>query len=106
MDVSDLEYKVLKILEHNPRLTQRDVAKALGLSLGKTHYLIRALIDKGWVKFNNFRCSTNKIGYSYLLTPKGMVEKTRLAWKFLARKQEEYNQLKIEIEVLQGELKK
>jgi len=85
-------------------MTQRQMAKELGLSLGKTNYVIRALIDKGWVKLSNFRRSDNKLGYIYLLTPEGMSEKTILAQNFLKRKSEEYNRLKEEIEMLKNEL--
>ena len=69
MQRSDTDYKILKILEGNPNLTQRQIAKKLNLSLGKTNYVIRALIDSGWVKLNNFKRSDHKIGYIYLLTP-------------------------------------
>ena len=68
MQRSDTDYKILKILEDNPNLTQRQIAKKLNLSLGKTNYVIRALIDSAWVKLNNFRRSDQKIGYIYLLT--------------------------------------
>ena len=104
MHKSDTEYIILKILKDNPKMTQRQMAKELGLSLGKTNYVIRALIDKGWVKLSNFRRSDNKLGYIYLLTPEGMSEKTILAQNFLKRKSEEYNRLKEEIEMLKNEL--
>ena len=104
MHKSDTEYIILKILKDNPKMTQRQMAKELGLSLGKTKYVIRALIDKGWVKLSNFRRSDNKLGYIYLLTPEGMSEKTILAQNFLKRKSEEYNRLKEEIEMLKNEL--
>ena len=104
MHKSDTEYTILKILKDNPKMTQRQMAKELGLSLGKTNYVIRALIDKGWVKLSNFRRSDNKLGYIYLLTPEGMSEKTILAQNFLKRKSEEYNRLKEEIEMLKNEL--
>ena len=104
MNKSDTEYTVLKILKDNPRITQRQLAKEMGLSLGKTNYVIHALIDKGWVKFSNFKRSDNKSGYMYLLTPKGIVDKSVLAQNFLRRKSEEYNRLKEEIEILKNEL--
>ncbi len=69
MHKSDTEYLVLKKLEANPHLTQRKLSKELGLSLGKTNYIINALIDKGWLKLNNFKRSDKKLGYIYLLTP-------------------------------------
>ena len=104
MHKSDTEYIILKILKDNPKMTQRQIAEELGLSLGKTNYVIHALIDKGWVKLSNFKRSDNKLGYIYLLTPKGISEKTILAQNFLNRKSEEYNRLKKEIEMLKKEL--
>ena len=100
----DTDYTVLKILKDNPAMTQRQLSKELGLSLGKTNYVVRALVDKGWVKLTNFKRSDNKIGYIYLLTPEGVSEKSVLAQNFLKRKSEEYNKLKIEIEMLKNEL--
>ena len=104
MHKSDTEYLVLEKLENNPHLTQRELSKELGLSLGKTNYVINALIDKGWLKLNNFKRSDKKLGYIYLLTPKGIKEKTTLAHKFLRRKSDEYNRLREEIEKLKKEL--
>ena len=103
MQRSDTDYKILKILEDNPNLTQRQIAKKLNLSLGKTNYVIRALIDSGWVKLNNFRRSDQKIGYIYLLTPQGIAQKTRLAKIFLDIRLSEYDRLKNEIESLKKE---
>ena len=104
MHKSDTEYLVLKKLENNPHLTQRELSKELGLSLGKTNYVINALIDRGWLKLSNFKRSDKKLGYIYLLTPKGLAENTTLAQKFLRRKSDEYNRLKEEIEKLRNEL--
>ena len=104
MHKSDAEYLILKQLEDNTYLTQREISKELGVSLGKTNYVINALIDKGLLKLNNFKRSDNKLGYSYLLTPQGITEKTILAQKFLKRKSDEYNRLKEEIEKLRNEL--
>ena len=104
MHKSDTEYIILKILKDNPKMTQRQMASELGLSLGKTNYVVRALIDKGWVKLSNFKRSDNKLGYIYLLTSEGLSEKTILAQNFLKRKSEEYNRLKKEIETLKNEL--
>tara|TARA_B100001964_G_C13928337_1_gene463332 strand:+ start:344 stop:658 length:315 start_codon:yes stop_codon:yes gene_type:complete len=104
MHKSDTEYLVLKKLENNPRLTQRELSVELGLSLGKTNYVIKALVDKGWLKLNNFKRSDTKLGYIYLLTPRGISGKTILARNFLMRKSEEYNKLKVEIEKLKNEL--
>ena len=85
----DNEYTLLKMIKDNPEVTQRELSKELGLSLGKTNYLIHALMDKGWVKLTNFRRSNNKIGYLYLITPKGITEKGILAINFLERKSAE-----------------
>ena len=104
MHKSDAEYIILKILKDNPKMTQRQMAEELGLSLGKTNYIVRALVDKGWLKLTNFKRSDNKLGYIYLLTPEGLAEKAILAQNFLKRKSEEYNKLKIEIEILKNEL--
>ena len=104
MHKSDAEYFILKQLEDTPHLTQREISKELGVSLGKTNYVINALIDKGLLKLNNFKRSDNKLGYSYLLTAQGITEKTVLAQKFLMRKSDEYNRLKEEIEKLRNEL--
>ena len=98
---SDLEYKILKNIEINPSLTQRQLAKELDVSLGKVNYVIRSLLDIGWVKIDNFRKSDNKIGYLYLLTPEGITQKTIITQQFLKRKIEEYDNLKKEIEELQ-----
>ena len=82
---SDLEYKILKNIEANPTLTQRQLAKELDVSLGKINYIIKALLDIGWVKIDNFRKSDNKIGYIYLLTPDGIAQKTIITQQFLQR---------------------
>ena len=104
MHKSDAEYLILKKFEDNPRLTQRELSKELGVSLGKTNYIINALIDKGWIKLKNFKGSDKKLGYSYLLTTQGIAEKAMLAQKFLKKKSDEYNKLKEEIENLRNEL--
>ena len=104
MQQIDTEYTLLKILKDNPDMTQRQLSKELGLSLGKTNYLIHALMGKGWVKLTNFRRSNKKLGYLYLITPKGIEEKSILAKKFLERKSAEYIKLKEEIEILKSEL--
>ena len=104
MHKSDAEYIILKKFEDNPYLTQRELSKELGVSLGKTNYIINALIDKGWIKLKNFKRSDKKLGYSYLLTTQGIAEKAVLAQKFLKKKSDEYNKLKQEIENLRNEL--
>ena len=100
----DNEYTLLKILKDNPEMTQRQLSKELGLSLGRTNYVIRALVDKGWVKLSNFRRSDNKLGYLYLITPIGIEKKSILAKNFLQRKSAQYIKLKKEIEILKREL--
>jgi EPS-associated MarR family transcriptional regulator len=101
----ELEYRALKLLEQQPDLTQRQLAEELGVSLGKTHYLVKSLIDVGWVKLDNFQRSDNKWGYAYLLTPMGIVEKAAITARFLVRKQREYTQLQQEITELQEEVR-
>jgi MarR family transcriptional regulator, temperature-dependent positive regulator of motility len=100
----DLHYRVLKHLAAHPDATQRDVAKALGISLGSTNYCVRAVVDQGWVKVQNFRKSDNKLAYAYLLTPQGIEAKARITARFLQRKRAEYDALKAEIEQLAAEV--
>lgn len=94
----------MRLLTDSPDLPQRELAHRLGLSLGKTNYCLRALIDKGWVKVNNFRNSQNKLAYAYVLTPQGMAAKAATTAAFLRRKQEEYLNLEREIEQLRVEV--
>lgn len=96
--------KVLRLLESNPNMNQRDLAESLGVSLGKTNYCVKALLDKGLIKIHNFRNSNNKLAYAYLLTPSGIVAKAELAGRFLKRKVAEYENLKQEIEMLTDEV--
>jgi len=98
-------YKLLKLLHENPEMNQREIASALGLSLGKANFCLRALIEKGWIKVGNFSRSSNKKAYVYLLTLKGIEEKTQVTKEFLARKEKEYEELRAEIEDLQNEAK-
>ena len=102
----ELEYKALSFLELNPQVSQRQISAELGVSLGKAHYLLRALIDVGLIKLGNFRKSKNKLGYSYVLTPAGVTEKATIAIRFLHRKQLEYSKLQTEIKLLQEEVNK
>jgi EPS-associated MarR family transcriptional regulator len=97
----DTHFRVLSLLESQPDLNQREMAKALGVSLGGVNYCLRALVAKGLVKMHNFQENENKLGYAYLLTPQGMAKKIALTGRFLKRKQEEYAALKAEIEALQ-----
>ena len=96
----DTYFRVMRLLEANPDLTQRQLAEALGVSVGGWNYCLKALIQKGFVKVSNFRQSKNKFGYVYLLTPAGAGEKGRLTASFLHRKMQEYEAIKAEIEVL------
>ncbi len=97
----DTHFRVLTLLESQPDLNQREMAKALGVSLGGVNYCLRALVAKGLVKIHNFQENENKLGYAYLLTPQGMAEKIALTGRFLKRKQEEYAALRAEIAALQ-----
>ena len=97
---SETELEILRNIEANPNLTQRQMAKDLGVSLGKTNYLIKALLEKGLLKVNNFKSSQNKLSYLYLLTPEGVDAKRRLTLLFLRRKSEEFDKLKKEMELI------
>ena len=99
----EVRYKLLKLLEPNPQLSQREVARELGISLGKVNYCLKALVDKGWIKAANFRNSQNKTAYAYLLTPRGIEEKARVTARFLQIKVREYEALKDEIEEIRME---
>ncbi len=99
----EAHFRVLRLLEFNPKMSQRDLAAAAGVSLGKTNYCINALLDKGLIKLQSFKRSKRKLGYAYLLTPAGIAEKAVLTQRFLKRKMEEYEALKAEIELLQQE---
>ena len=97
--------KVLRLLEVNPQMNQRDLAAALGVSLGKTNFCLKALLDKGLLKAQSFQSNKRKLAYAYFLTPAGIVEKAALAGRFLKRKIKEYELLRAEIEALQQETK-
>ena len=99
----DTHFKVLRLLGENPHMNQRDLAKALGVSLGKTNYCIKALLDKGLLKMQNFQSSERKLAYAYILTPAGIIEKSAITARFLKRKIEEYEQLHVEIALLKQE---
>ena len=99
----EAHFRVLRLLEGNPQMNQRDLAAAAGVSLGKTNYCINALLDKGLIKVQNFKSSKRKLAYAYLLTPAGIAEKAALTQRFLTRKMEEYEALKAEIEQLKQE---
>lgn len=100
----DAQLQVLRLLGENPRLSQRELAEALGVSVGKANYCLKALLGKGFIKVQNFRNSQNKLRYAYLLTPNGLVEKTGLTARFLMKKLEDYERLCAEIKMLQTEM--
>ena len=101
----DTDFRVLRILQDNPDLTQRELADRLGVSVGGLNYCLKALIDKGWVKVQNFSESKNKFGYVYPLTPSGLSHKAALTGRFLKRKLEEYEALQAEIDALRQEIR-
>ena len=100
----EIHLKVLRELEDNPEITQRELAQNLGVSLGKANYCLKALIGKGFIKARNFHNSNNKRAYLYVLTPKGLEAKARISVAFLRRKMEEYERLKKEIAQLEREV--
>ena len=100
----DTYFRVLRMLQDNPDMTQREIAQSLSLSTSGLNYCLKALIEKGWVKVHNFSQSKNKFGYIYVLTPQGIAEKLALTSRFLNRKLSEYEALKVEIDGLQTEV--
>ncbi len=100
----DTHFRIMRILQENPDLTQRELAEKLGISVGGLNYCLNALMDKGLVKMQNFSNSKNKFKYVYLLTPLGIAEKLDLTTRFLSSKMEEYEALKLEIEALRSEV--
>ena len=103
--LTDLQrLELLKLLQDQPQMSQRDLAQAMGVSLGKANYCLNALMEKGLVKLGRFRASTDKRQYAYLLTSEGLKEKTRITLEFLRYKVAEYEALEKEIQQLRGEL--
>jgi EPS-associated MarR family transcriptional regulator len=100
----DVRFRILRLIEHNPSLSQRDIADALGVSLGAVNFCLRALVDKGHVKFANFKASPNKLGYAYILTPDGIAHRAQLASRFIERKLAEYEAIRRELQQLHDEL--
>lgn len=100
----DTFFRVMRILQEDPDLTQRELAEKLGISVGGLNYCLKALMEKGLVKMKNFANSKNKFGYVYVLTPRGVAHKALLAGRFLQRKMDEYDALKKEIESLHSEV--
>jgi EPS-associated MarR family transcriptional regulator len=103
MTAEETRYELIRLLETNPEMSQRDVARKLGISLGKTNYCLRALILKGWIKAANFKNSRNRVAYMYKLTPRGIEEKAKLTLRYLQIKVREYETLRVEIERLRSE---
>jgi EPS-associated MarR family transcriptional regulator len=102
----ETQLKVMRMLHEQPELSQRNIAKELGVSLGGINYCFKALVEKGWIKLENFSDSKHKFGYLYLLTPSGIAQKSKLTASFLRIKLIEFNALEKEIEILQSEADK
>jgi EPS-associated MarR family transcriptional regulator len=105
MLTDEYRYKILKLVEAEPEISQRELAKSLGISLGKANFCLKALIEKGFLKATNFRNSQKKLAYMYLLTPNGIEEKSSITLRFLKIKMQEYELLKAEISLLVQETK-
>jgi EPS-associated MarR family transcriptional regulator len=103
MLTDEYRYKILKILEANPEISQRDLARELNISLGRVNFCLKALIEKGLLKATNFKNSHNKLAYMYLLTPSGIEEKSAITARFLKIKMQEYAALEAEIDQLRRE---
>ena len=102
--MNDAHYHLLHLLDSSPQLTQRELAREMGVSLGKVNYCVNALIEQGWIKARNFRNNNNKLSYAYLLTPRGIEQKATITVHFLRRKVAEYESLKKEIARLRREV--
>lgn len=105
MLTDEYRYKILNLVQAKPEISQRELAKNLGISLGKANFCLKALIEIGLLKATNFRNSKNKLAYMYLLTPNGVEEKSRITMRFLKAKMQEYELLKAEINQLMQETK-
>ena len=101
----DTYFRILRLLQENPEMSQRELADKLGMSLGGLNYCLKALIDKGFVKVDNFQNSTHKLKYVYVLTPAGIAQKVAMTSRFLKRKMREYEALRVEIETLRAEIR-
>jgi len=100
----DVQFRILRLLQDNPEMSQRDLAKAVGVSTGGIHYVLNALLDKGLLKLGNFTAAEDKRRYAYVLTPTGIAKRADLTKRFLVRKMAEYEQLKTEIDEVRGDL--
>jgi EPS-associated MarR family transcriptional regulator len=105
LNKKDIHLDLLRKLQFKPECTQRELSKDMGVSLGKINYCMKKLVEKGWVKLSNFSHNPNKVEYVYLLTPKGIEQKTKLTFEFLKIKIEEYELLKEEIKILKNDIK-
>ncbi|MDA3831997.1 MAG: MarR family EPS-associated transcriptional regulator [Spirochaetales bacterium] len=99
-----IHYRLMKMLSKEPNVSQRDMAKRMGISLGKINYCVTELASKGWIKIIRFKSAKNKIPYTYMLTPKGLEEKARMTLSFLKRKLSEYEEIKKQIRELRHEV--
>jgi MarR family transcriptional regulator, temperature-dependent positive regulator of motility len=99
----EVRYELLRLIADNPQLSQRDVARHLGVSLGKANYCLKSIMHKGWVKATNFRNSRNKVAYMYLMTPRGIKEKAGVTLRFLQKRMQEYEALRVEIARIRAE---
>ncbi|KGM06572.1 Transcriptional regulator, MarR family [Methylophaga thiooxydans] len=106
MITDEYRYKIFKLVEAKPEISQRELARELGISLGKVNYCLKALIEKGLLKAGNFRNSRSKVAYFYKLTPRGIEDKANVTVRFLKQKMAEYESLKAEIEYLRQEAQK
>ena len=100
----ELQHKLFKTIAEHPQINQRELSKSLGISLGKANYCLKALVEKGWVKAQNFKNNKNKLSYAYLLTPSGIEQKATVTIRYLKRKMDEYDQLKQAVEELKKEV--
>jgi EPS-associated MarR family transcriptional regulator len=101
---NESDYQILRLLQDNPNLSQREIAAEVKISIGAVNYCLRALVEKGWIKINNFRSFNNRLRYAYVLTPRGLSEKSSLTRRFLQCKLTEYERIKSEIHRLKAEI--
>jgi len=101
-----LRYKILKQLQDDPNISQRDLAKSLNISVGKVNYCLKGLMERGWIKAQNFKNSKNKLAYAYILTPSGVEEKARVTMQFLRIRVKQYEEIEQEIEELRKEIQR
>lgn len=100
------QLKIMRLISESPEISTRQLAEEAGVSHGSAHYILAALVEKGWVKIQNFAKNPRKLSYTYFLTPKGIREKTKLTWKFIEQKRQEFVKLQDDIKSLENEIKK